>query len=418
MAKNKITAQFYKQPRYYKEFSCIGGTCPMSCCLIWRVDWLKDEYEKLKNAECSEELRKLIDTSFRDTEPTFKFKIQLDDDYKSGELVADTSLNKNAEKYLIKMNKNRCPFLTEDNFCAIQRELGEEYLSRTCRIYPRMSVLRGNTIYRYCNLSCYRIMDILCNDKDCMILENLMITDKKADALSVYSSTDLINHPEYKYHHQLLEFFYDILSDDSHSIETSIVLGALAAQGLTRIIGNGEYDKIPDYMKDIKNQLNDPGQIEKLETFKPKPEVRAGFGVQLDKSIVNSNMSSFIMDDDKISIDKFLDGDRKFNEDYSDRPFALRNIALNLLLELKLPFRDKNASLFENYCYFAAAVSAIKYVAACVYATGKDTDNGFKTVSAFVSRSFAHNDTNIKKIIELLNSYHCTSPAYLLLILK
>ena len=65
MAGKKITAQFFRRPQYYKDFSCIGGTCPMSCCLVWKVNWSEDEVEKLKNAECSEELKTLIDNSFQ-----------------------------------------------------------------------------------------------------------------------------------------------------------------------------------------------------------------------------------------------------------------------------------------------------------------------------------------------------------------
>ncbi len=64
MSGSNAKAQFYKQPRYYSDFSCMGGSCPMSCCLVWRVDWKRDEVEKLKNAECSDELRTLIDNSF------------------------------------------------------------------------------------------------------------------------------------------------------------------------------------------------------------------------------------------------------------------------------------------------------------------------------------------------------------------
>ena len=240
MAKQKVSAQFYRQPRYYNSFSCIGGSCPASCCIGWRVDWTKEEVEKLKNSECSENLRKLIDSSFEEI----------------------------GEKYEIKLYERKCPFLTEDNFCFIQREIGEEYLSYTCRNYPRSFTLSGNTVLSCCNISCYHVMDILCSDKDCMVLENYKSTSKKIEKVEVNSKTDIMNHPELKYRQQLFEFLYELISDDSHSLETSIVLGALAAQGLTRIIEKGEYDSIPDYIKNIKGQLNDPEQIKKLESFK------------------------------------------------------------------------------------------------------------------------------------------------------
>ena len=422
--KAKIKAQFIKQPRYYNEFSCTGGDCPMNCCFGWSVvEWKNAEVQKLRNADCSEKIRSLIDTSFvphyKDKQPVKKFKIQLNDNYKDVKLIEDISFNENVESYKIKMNEKRsCSFLTEDNFCSIQLELGAEYLSRTCRVYPRRSVLVGNTIYMYCNLSCYHVVDLLCNEKDSMILENFENIGQKIENINIDNVNDVINHPELKYRRQLLDLFYDIISDDSHSLEASIVLGALAAHGLTKIINNGEYDKIPDFIKNIKKQLDDPKQTEKLESFKPKTEVRIGFARDFYKNIVRIDLSDIIKVDVNISVEKFLDGERKFNEAYSDRPFALRNIALNLMLDLKMPFRDVNVSLFENYCYFAAAVSVIKFAADVAYTSDKDRDKAFKTLSAYVSRSFAHDDLKVKRIIELLNSYHCTSPAYLLLILK
>ena len=85
-----------------------------------------------------------------------------------------------------------------------------------------------------------------------------------------------------------------------------------------------------------------------------------------------------------------------------------------------MPFRDKKSSLFDNYCYFAAAVAAIKFAAACVYADNDapNPDRGFKVLSAFVSRQFAHNNANVELVIKLLKIFHCTSPAYLALIVK
>lgn len=391
MAGNKKTAQFFRRPQYYKDFSCIGGECPMSCCLVWKVNWFDDEVEKLKSAECSEHLKTLIDNSFRKTD----------------------------KGYIVKMDKrSRCPFLTDDNFCSIQRELGEEYLSHTCRVYPRHSILSGNTIMNFCNLSCYRVMDILCSDKDCMVLENYIPLNKKGDGIEIDSSINTINHPELKYRHQLFEFFYEIISDDSHSLETSMTLGALAAQSLTKLIRSGAYDRIPESLSVFRKQLDNPEQIRNLEELKPNYSIKLGFAVRLSNIIMRSDLLDKIYENGAVSIEKYCEGERLFREAFADRPFALRNIALNLLLELKMPFRDVNISLYENYCYFAAAVAAIKLVAPAVYLKVDDPELGFKSVSSYVSRSFAHNDFKVRKVINLYKELNCMSPAYIAVILK
>lgn len=393
MSGSNAAAQFYRQPRYYNDFSCIGGSCPMSCCLVWRIDWLKNEVEKLKNAECSDELRTLIDNSF----------------------VQDKD---NSEVFVIKMdNKKRCPFLTEDNFCIIQRELGAEYLSHTCMVYPRNSRLSGNTVLNYCNLSCFRIMDMLCNESNCMILENYISKSKKICKVDIDKDVDIFNHPEFKYRQQLFEFFYEIISDDSHSVETSIILGALAAQSISKLIEKGAYDKIPESIPILKKQLKNPEQIKKLENINQNYAIKLGFASEISRLIIRSDMIKLISEEDGgISAAKYNDGMRKFRDDFADRPFALRNIALNLLLECKMPFRNNEYSLYENYCYFAAAFAAIKFVAASFYVSKGEYE--FKTSAAYISRAFAHNDLNVKQIIDIYNSFNCTSPAYIAIIVS
>lgn len=386
-------AQFIRQPRYYNDFHCMGGSCPMSCCLIWRVDWTRAEVERLKNTECSERLRTLIDNSF----------IQRGND---------------PEWFVIKMDeKKRCPFLTEDNFCIIQRELGAEYLSNTCMVYPRESFLMGNTVLNYCTLSCYNVMETLCSDKDCMTLENYTLSGRSVKA-NMDNSVEMINHPELKYRKQIFDFFYEIISDDSHSIETSITLGALAAHSLSKLIERKAYDKIVSSISAMKKQLNDPVQIKKLEELKPNYSIKLGFASEINRIIIKSDMIDKLCEDGGIKIEKYNDGMNKFYADFSDRPFALRNIALNLFMECRMPFRDITLSLFENYCYYVASFAAMKLAAASIYTFHPDPKLGFKGTAAYVSRSFAHNDASAKEIVKIYKAFNCMSPAYIALILK
>lgn len=393
MSGSNTKAQFYKQPRYYSDFSCMGGSCPMSCCLVWRVDWKRDEVEKLKNAECSDELRTLIDNSF----------VQFKD---------------NSEKFVIKMDyKNRCPFLTEDNFCLIQRELGADYLSHTCTIYPRSARLIGNTVLHYCTLSCFRIMDTLCNDSECMVLENYIKKSKKISVAYMDQDIDIINHPELKYRQQLFDFFYEIISDGSRSVEASVILGALAAQSISKLIERGAYDKIPESIQILKKQLKNPEQIKKLENIPANYAIKLGFASELSRLVIRSDMIKLISEEDGgISAAKYNEGMRKFREDFADRPFALRNIALNLFMECRMPFRDNEYSFYENYCYFAASFAAMKLAAASFYLSKGEHE--FKVSAAYISRAFAHNDLNVKQIIDIYKSFNCTSPAYIAIIVS
>lgn len=393
VGERKINAQFFRQPKYYSRFSCMGGSCPVSCCIAWRVDWDNNEIEKLRKAECSDHLRELIDTSF----------VKIDD-----------------EKCAVKMtDKGRCPFLTEDNFCQIQKELGEEYLSYTCRTYPRHSIVSGNYVINYCNLSCCRVMDMLCSDSDCMKLENHTFVQNHCLECTISDKKmDLINHPELKFRHQLFEFFYEILSDESHSLETSIILGALAAQKLSEFIDKGMCDRIPEIIKAIKPQICNEANVHNVEQIKPHMGRKFIFAIMLNNELLKSDLLDNISENGEIMDTKYIMGAEKFNKAFADRPFALRNIALNLWLELKMPFMNNDFDLFNNYCYFTAAVAEIKFLGAAIFAAENDPEKTFMEVSAYVVRALSHNSNKVKNVVNILKDAHCTSPAYIAAIIK
>ena len=122
--------KFMVQPRYFKSFQCLGGECVQNCCCNWwQITWTPDEYEKLINADMSEELRSRITGSFEKTE----------DILTPGKSIYN----------LLEVNKH-CPIQDSEGLCMIQRELGEEYLSRTCRFYPRVTTESDKYYYRMC----------------------------------------------------------------------------------------------------------------------------------------------------------------------------------------------------------------------------------------------------------------------------
>ena len=116
---------YYIQPKYFRNFRCVGGNCPESCCDGWGISWRICELNRLKTAECSERLAGLIDTSF-----------ELSDD----KLYYDIKLGSNG----------RCPFHnSESGLCDIQKELGEAYLGVVCTQYPRHFIEHGDQIIRW-----------------------------------------------------------------------------------------------------------------------------------------------------------------------------------------------------------------------------------------------------------------------------
>lgn len=413
---------YFRQPRYFGDFKCIGGTCSNSCCIGWRIDWYKSEIDKITDdPRCSEELKELVSKSFAQIE--------------------------NSDKYLVTLGAGkRCPFLTEDNFCKIQRELGAEYLSNTCSIYPRHHIIADEAIYRYCNMSCPEVMNKMLNSEKSMDMVNVAIRETGTIKGAVKNDEkSLSEHPELKYRGELLEFFYEIIADKKHDIETSIILGALAAQSLSKIVAAKDYDGIPDAIKQIKPQLHNGAQLRSIENIKPNYYVKLGAAGEMLKSVFSLNIMSALTDKEgKPNIDLYISGEKRLADTFKDRRFYLRNIALNLLLEFALPFKFTDKTIFENYSIFVAAFALFKLN---VIATAELTDMAERNASnskvnviggnlnikvvvkydtekyinksaALISRNLCHNDENAKKLLEELHNRNFSTPAYLALLIK
>ncbi|MCM1525341.1 MAG: flagellin lysine-N-methylase [Ruminococcus sp.] len=399
---NKIKVQYIRQPQYYKDFQCTGDKCPVNCCYGWNIGWSKEEYEKLTNAQMPDSLRKIIEQSFI--------------------LACDTI--KDTFDYQIKFSeKGKCPLLTENGLCSIQKELGADYLSCTCRTYPRKNYLSGDAVIRTCECSCNCVIKIICSDENSMELENItknQINKNTKFSLSEnWEEQDYFNHPALKYDRELFEFFYAILSDRSRSIETSIVLAAVAARKVDEFVKKGSADRIPEIIKALRPRLDDPAQTEKLENAKPNISLKANIAAALLKIIKGSDIYQYVFENGVPSEEKFNEGTAKWNEVYRDRPFVMRNIALNLFISQRMPFRDKTLTLFENFCYLAAEMSVIKFLAAAVFAHfDKANEEMFEVAVSHIDRSFTHNELNVKKVIDVLRAAGIGSPAYLMGILK
>ena len=410
---------YYRQPRYFTDFHCIGGDCPDNCCYGWRIDWKAEEVDKLKSApNMSEDLRELIEKSF----------------------VDNVGLK---NQYMIEFDKRgKCPLLTDNGFCRIQRELGVEYMSNTCMVYPRHYILSDEIMYRYCNMSCHEVMRSLLNDEKSMALVNGQIRENFT-VTAIRNTPELLKkHPELKYRGELLEFFYEIISDKKHSVEDSLILGALAAQKFSQYVQDGNYDLIPDAISGFKKQFHNPEQLKRIAEIKPNYNIKLGILAKAYDSLKSRNLSLTELTDStgNFNIDLYLQGEQRLNESFKDRSFYLRNIALNLILELALPFKLTDNSIFENYSIFVAAFALFKLITIDTAeftrrneSSGRvssdkgislnvtikvDTDSYVCQACAKVSRDLCHNNNNTKDLLQFLKDKKMLSPAYLALLIK
>ena len=117
------------QPKYVADFQCAGSKCDAKCCRnLWLIDIDRETYKKYQRIK-NPSMRKKILTSMQPSITRVGFKI--------------------------KFNENgACPLLCEDNFCYVQKNLGENALSETCKLYPRRLNKIGNYQFRVLSMTC------------------------------------------------------------------------------------------------------------------------------------------------------------------------------------------------------------------------------------------------------------------------
>lgn len=96
----------------YDRFKCIADKCRFTCCVGWDVDIDTDTYNKWKKEN---------DTS--------------------AHILDNVKIKKGGgkTKYFINKETNEaCAFLDKQGLCAIVKSHGEEYLSLTCHMFPRI----------------------------------------------------------------------------------------------------------------------------------------------------------------------------------------------------------------------------------------------------------------------------------------
>lgn len=135
------------EPAFVKAFQCSGTQCRDHCCKTWRITLDRSTVKKYISSK---------DGSIRGIA---KENIIL--------------LKKDIDNWgLIKLNEEtgNCPYLTEDSLCQVQKTLGAEALSTTCKTFPRSERIYKNDVRKALNLSCPEVASLVLTDPNAMVL--------------------------------------------------------------------------------------------------------------------------------------------------------------------------------------------------------------------------------------------------------
>ena len=122
-----------RTPSFYKDFKCIAGDCPDSCCQGWEVDADSASLDYYKTL--SGDIKNRIDSV-------------LDND-EFGNTIFRLA------------DKKRCPFLNSENLCDMHIAIGGEHTPYTCRMFPRFINDFGGTREMGVSFSCPVASDMM-----------------------------------------------------------------------------------------------------------------------------------------------------------------------------------------------------------------------------------------------------------------
>ncbi|MCR5338791.1 MAG: flagellin lysine-N-methylase [Lachnospiraceae bacterium] len=89
----------------FDDFVCIADKCPKSCCIGWQIVIDETSLQKYKAA--------------------------------SGDFARELQAGIDEREKCFRQNAGRCSMLRSDGLCDLQKNMGEDYLCNTCRLYPR-----------------------------------------------------------------------------------------------------------------------------------------------------------------------------------------------------------------------------------------------------------------------------------------
>ena len=246
------------RPEYLSKFACIGSACEQTCCDGWGVNIDRETF--IKYRACEDAWLK----------PLFREKVIRSE-------TADCD-----ENYSVMiLSRNACPFLDESKLCEIQKRLGEDYLSRTCAIYPRNMNRVDDTLEISLNISCPEAArSVLLNAGKMKFVQSRFDGTEKirfGDVPALSTTDPNQSNKPYQYFREVRELIISLLQNRSYDINDRLIILGFFCDDLERLFSRGKSSEIPIlinrysiegnlkvFEKDLKMFPDDPGGMLKM----------------------------------------------------------------------------------------------------------------------------------------------------------
>lgn len=399
-------------PQYMQQFSCIGSECEDSCCVGWRVDIDEDTYKKYQKS--------------RDLELKQLFKKK----------VTRQRSNPSSTSYAkIKMEKGgRCSFLSEENLCKVQLNLGEEYLSNTCAVYPRSINSINGVIEKSATMSCPEAARLALLNPNGIDFDE--IEEPASGSIVKHVKTDNLkidNQPK-KHFWELRIFSIQVIQDRSYTLAERLIILGMFYQKVQKQIDQGDVDGIPNVIAQFTNGMSNQGMKDQLDKIPTQLAVQMKLCKELVEYRVSQSITSQryldclkemlegIQYTEEATVQETTEHYKKAYEEFyepfmTEHEYILENYLVNYVFKNLFPLGHK--TLFNDYVMLVIHYSMIKLhlIGMAGFHKGLTTDLVIKLIQSF-AKTVEHNNVYLKRIFDLLNANELTTMAYMAILVK
>jgi len=380
-------------PQYVRDFLCIGEACEDTCCAGWHIPVDEETYKKYKKVK----------------DNTIKARLER-------EIVAKRSNPTRDHVAKIKLKNGRCAFLSVQGLCDIYSQLGKEYLSDTCALYPR-TINKVNNQWE-CSLicSCPEAARKILLNKDKMIWTHL----EEKQRVSVVSAHITVSPDKPRkwqdYFGEIRTFIISVLQNRNYAIEERfMVLGAFMDR-LEACRGPLSINKIPGLIKryqDVMLKKQMPSDIKRissntawcialakeLQTLKTNKKIKSKRYKECLESMI-LGLALTPGDDVTGSCLKYEEGNRKYYTKFIDeKAYMIENYFVNYVFERCIPidYDSPCRSFYQMHFYYE--LIKLHIIGMANDQEGLSDEMVVKLIQA-LSKTFDHDDDSFAALMK------------------
>lgn len=317
--------QVIKVPAYYKEFSCIADSCINDCCENWLIEIDDKTYQR-----------------YCEVEGAF------------GERLNNSITMKEAPEFI--PNGRSCPFYNKKKLCDIYSTIGEDYLCRTCKEFPRYMNFYNEYLEVGLSVACEEVVRIVLSHPE-------PITFVEADYVLSKDFFAIEEEEEYEYQPlellepmlQVRELMCAVLQNRTYSMEQRLATLLSYGNEIQQLINQEEYDKIADLKPEFISNLKNSGDKTKKQQMKAIFDLFDELEVLNPKWVEDVNLALTVLQE-QCSEEEYENAHKQFASYYKEKEFEYEHLMVYILYRY---FLD---TVYDYNCLHKILYMAFSYV--------------------------------------------------------